>query len=108
MSYVHEWVTKAKCVGCGNTYSIDPRYSFNSLYCEDCKKANKKARIKKERKIKGIRFISFFIPPIGILLYFRWKDTKPDYAKTALKSALILPGILIGFRLLPVVINLCL
>lgn len=45
----------------------------------------------------GLRFICWFIPIVGIILYFVKKDEKPVYAKQCIKASLI--SIVVNFLL---------
>lgn len=84
MGLVREWVTDARCVECRGIYKIDYRKPL-SQKCKPCSKAYKKTI----KRTNQVRFISFLIFPLGFLMYFLWKDKKPDLAKTSLRAALI-------------------
>lgn len=45
----------------------------------------------------GMKFLSFLIPILGLILYFAWKDQKPISAKAMGKAAAI--GFILGFIL---------
>lgn len=95
MGRVRVWVTDARCIDCEGIYKIDP-YRPLQQRCKPCSKAYTKKRKRNDR----VQIISFLIFPLGILMYFLWKDTKPHLAKTALRSALIPIYILSGILLL--------
>ena len=83
MGIVREWVTKARCIDCSGIYEINPRYPFQKR-CNSCSKAHKKMIKRRDR----VQIVSFFLFPVGFLLYFLLRYKKPDLAKTALKAAL--------------------
>lgn len=100
---VQVWVTEAKCVDCGGIYTIDQLRPWQQR-CKPCTKAYRK-RIK---RIDRVKYISFFIFPLGILMYYLWRDTKPYLAKIALEAALIPIYILSGIILLAVLFTIML
>lgn len=60
--------------------------------CSECYgKMYEKKKNKKEKSNYSIlvNLISLFFFPFGILMYFYWKDTRPQAAKSAFKFALI-------------------
>ncbi|MFL0364575.1 hypothetical protein ACH0BF_16345 [Pseudobacillus sp. 179-B 2D1 NHS] len=105
MARIREWVTEARCIDCGGIYKIDPYYPLKKR-CKPCSKAYRK-RVK---RIDRVQIISFLIFPLGILMYFLWKDNKPHLAKPALEAALvpiyILSGIFLFLFLLYIIISL--
>lgn len=52
----------------------------------------------------GMKFLSFCIPLVGIILYFSWKDQKPLSAKAVLKMALIGVGVSFVLSILYIII----
>lgn len=52
----------------------------------------------------GMKFLSFCIPLVGIILYFSWKDQKPLSAKAVLKMALIGVGVSVVLSIIYVII----
>jgi|GEM_PF-4974461 len=98
---VKVWITEAQCVDCAGIYEIDQLRPWQQR-CKPCAKANRK-RIK---RINRVQYISFIIFPLGILMYFLWRDSKPYLAKPALEAALIPIYILSGIILLALVLML--
>ena len=105
MARIREWVTEARCIECEGIYKIDSRYPLQKR-CKPCSKAYRK-RVKLTDRLE---IISFFIFPLGILMYFIWKDKKPHLAKPVLKAALIpiyiLGGLFLFFFLLYIIVKL--
>lgn len=51
-----------------------------------------------------LKIVCFFVPLVGIILYFVDRDTKPVAAKQCLKLSLIGMGVSVGLSILAVVI----
>lgn len=106
MGYVHKFDTDVKCAGCGRMFAPDTRYPSRNQKCRKCVKARNKV----VKRIDKVTIISFLVFPIGLLLYFLWKDTKPHLAKPALRAALIpiriLGGIFLFFLILYVIVKM--
>lgn len=100
MGRVRVWIEDAQCVSCGGIYKINPRYPM-ARRCKQCTKSYNK-RIK---RIDRVLIISFLIFPLGLLMYFLWKDKKPHYAKPAIKSASISMGIFFVFMFILHILN---
>ena len=86
------------CIGCGVPPLLENKYCYNcgceteskQVICVKCgvsfPASNKGAG--------GIKWLCFFIPLVGLILYLMWKDDKPVAAKECGKFALI--GVVIG------------
>lgn len=84
LGYVKVWVTEAKCVDCGVLYKIDPYLPLRRV-CNKCVKKNNK----RVRTANHVFLLSILFFPLGIYLYFRWKDKDPYLSKNAKVGFLI-------------------
>ena len=76
------------CQNCG-TAQNQPQYSQYNQYGQYQQNTQPVQPPVEDKKSFLIALLSFFIPLVGIILYFVWKDSTPLKAKSALKGALI-------------------
>lgn len=76
------------CQNCG-TAQKQPQYNQYNQYNQYPQNPQPAKPAAEDKKSFLIALLGFFIPLVGIILYFVWRDETPLKAKSALKGAII-------------------